>query len=82
MKQHSIQLVQGPPGTGKTTTITGIVAMILFKNSDACVHICAPSNAAVNEIVDRISKKGLQGNDSDLTDLVIRISSVSHKLPE
>lgn len=26
---HKILLVQGPPGTGKTTTICGMLAMIL-----------------------------------------------------
>ena len=29
MEKDKIYLVQGPPGTGKTTTITGVIAMIL-----------------------------------------------------
>jgi len=41
-------------GTGKTSTITGIVSMILTDNINAKIHICAPSNAAVDEIVDRL----------------------------
>jgi len=53
--------VQGPPGTGKTSTIIGIISMILYSNIDSKIHICAPSNTAVDEILSRIQAKGLIG---------------------
>eukprot|EP01130_Rhizamoeba_saxonica_P011682 TRINITY_DN4862_c0_g2_i1.p1 TRINITY_DN4862_c0_g2~~TRINITY_DN4862_c0_g2_i1.p1 ORF type:complete len:771 (-),score=139.68 TRINITY_DN4862_c0_g2_i1:30-2297(-) len=53
-------LIQGPPGTGKTTTITGIVSALLTEPHRK-ILICAPSNAAIDEIVIRLSK-GIYGN--------------------
>ena len=55
MKQNSFYLIQGPPGTGKTSTITGLIAMILSSDSCSKIHICAPSNGAVDEIVSKIN---------------------------
>lgn len=68
-----IALVQGPPGTGKTSTVLGMVAVLLHRkrstdnasavgnaaahissNSHARLLICAPSNAAVDEILSRL----------------------------
>lgn len=73
--------MQGPPGTGKTTTITGVIGMILAENPFARIHVCAPSNTAVDEIVDRIRAKNLLGNEREVTEIVLRISAMSHKLP-
>lgn len=47
-----ITLVQGPPGTGKTKTIVAMVKALL-KTTNTLV-ICAPSNAAVDELASRI----------------------------
>ena len=74
-------LIQGPPGTGKTRVIEAIVRLI-FSN-DPLVHtrrlmipvlreakrimVCAPSNAAVDEIIRRLT------NDQSLK--VVRIGS-------
>lgn len=61
-----LSLIQGPPGTGKTKTILGIVGAYFTSNdlvaqatnrpvSDTKkILICAPSNAAVDEIVLRL----------------------------
>ena len=60
MPSNDILLVQGPPGTGKTHTITGIVSMIMSSKNKK-ILICAPSNAAVDEIVTRIVTRGFVG---------------------
>ncbi|BAM41828.1 tRNA-splicing endonuclease [Theileria orientalis strain Shintoku] len=52
---EGISLIQGPPGTGKTTTIMGIVIHLGSENhSNRRILICAPSNAAIDEIVKRL----------------------------
>lgn len=60
-------LIQGPPGSGKTKTITAIVGAILsetLNSGGVCINettraakkllVCAPSNAAVDELVIRL----------------------------
>ena len=54
MPENDILLIQGPPGTGKTHTIAGIVSMVINAGASK-VHVCAPSNAAVDEILHRLS---------------------------
>ena len=59
---NPLTLIQGPPGTGKTRTIEGLLGAIFGRPSgDNPVNVrydrimlCAPSNAAVDEIVRRI----------------------------
>jgi len=66
MNTKDILLVQGPPGTGKTQTIAGIVAMLLCERAQATkIQICAPSNTAVDEILNRIRTQGLPGITND-----------------
>jgi superfamily I DNA and/or RNA helicase len=48
------------PGTGKTHTITGIISMLLSSDVKK-ILVCAPSNAAIDEIIARISVKGFIG---------------------
>ncbi|TGZ79287.1 hypothetical protein EX30DRAFT_115713 [Ascodesmis nigricans] len=68
-------LIQGPPGTGKTKTVIGIVGAMLTVHGQAIqvpgttqkkaapvtrkLLVCAPSNAAVDELVIRF-KKGVR----------------------
>ena len=54
-------LVQGPPGTGKTKCIVGITSVLLAdntsdisQNASKKLLICAPSNAAVDELLHRL----------------------------
>jgi superfamily I DNA and/or RNA helicase len=74
MVENSIMLIQGPPGTGKTKTIVGIIDSILktLENESvekAKILVCAPSNCAVDEIINRVlaadliftSKENLKG---------------------
>ncbi|KAI5963379.1 SEN1 [Candida theae] len=69
-QSEGFSLIQGPPGTGKTKTILGIVGYSLSQGSNekaietpsklpspsskGKILICAPSNAAVDELVLRL----------------------------
>ncbi|KAH9080551.1 SEN1 N terminal-domain-containing protein [Lactarius deliciosus] len=53
LRTDGFTLVQGPPGTGKTSTICGLVV-------PKKVLLCAPSNAAIDEIANRL-KEGVSG---------------------
>ncbi|XP_012270150.1 probable helicase senataxin [Orussus abietinus] len=60
-KEPKICLIQGPPGTGKSKVIINIITQALYgddrykngKNS-LKILVCAPSNAAIDEIVLRL----------------------------
>jgi senataxin len=60
MPENDILLIQGPPGTGKTHTIRGIISMLLSSGIKK-IMVCAPSNAAIDEIVSRVATKGFLG---------------------
>ena len=59
MKNNDILLIQGPPGTGKTHTIIGLVSLLLKNDNKSKIIICAPSNAAIDEICARLARKGI-----------------------
>lgn len=44
----------GPPGTGKTSTLAEAIVQIIRRNSSAKLLVCAPSNTAADEIVNRL----------------------------
>ena len=45
--------------------------------------MCAPSNTAIDEIVNRITKQGLEGVAEDkLTDLIMRVGASDYDFPE
>ncbi|KAK4698643.1 sorting nexin-41/42, partial [Phenoliferia sp. Uapishka_3] len=93
LQSNGFSLIQGPPGTGKTTTILALIAGFL-ERCDPRVHgahtthprilVCAPSNAAVDEIVTRL-KAGVRNQQGDLVRRrIVRIGNVdrisaSHK---
>lgn len=68
MDNDAFTLIQGPPGSGKTKTITALVGSLLTNTlskvavsignsrpaSSRKVLVCAPSNAAVDELVMRM----------------------------
>ncbi|CAH6718616.1 helicase Sen1p [[Candida] jaroonii] len=81
-------LIQGPPGTGKTKTILGILGYNLREEkADASeikivgeavkrenkILICAPSNAAVDELVLRIRGGILNSSGELVTPKVVRL---------
>ncbi|CAD6227488.1 GSCOCG00001175001-RA-CDS [Cotesia congregata] len=49
-----ICLIQGPPGTGKSTVIKNIIASVLSRKLTPRVLVCAPSNKAIDELVQRL----------------------------
>ncbi|XP_066585351.1 uncharacterized protein Setx [Prorops nasuta] len=62
-KQAKICLIQGPPGTGKSKVIVNTITQILYgenryktNSSTFRILVCAPSNAAIDEIVLRLLK--------------------------
>ena len=63
MKNNDILLIQGPPGTGKTHTILGLVSLLLKNDMRSKILICAPSNAAIDEISARLATKGILNSE-------------------
>ena len=65
--KFTITCIEGPPGTGKTTTICSLVSAVLAKplkserglKAKPRVLICAPSNAAVDEVMCRLKSEGV-----------------------
>jgi superfamily I DNA and/or RNA helicase len=53
--KHQVHLIHGPPGTGKTTTVCELIVQAVKKGEK--VLACAPSNIAVDNIVESIGKK-------------------------
>lgn len=52
-----VAIVHGPPGTGKTTTL--VKALNEICKTENTVLVCAPSNAAVDLLTERIAEAGL-----------------------
>ena len=52
-----VAFIHGPPGTGKTTTL--VQAIVHTVHDENQVLVCAPSNAAVDLLVDKLSEQGL-----------------------
>lgn len=57
LKTTDIAFIHGPPGTGKTTTLVEAINETVKIESQ--VLVCAPSNAAVDLLVEKLSDKGL-----------------------
>ncbi|KAF0992038.1 hypothetical protein HZS_6761 [Henneguya salminicola] len=57
--QKPLSLIQGPPGTGKTVTSATLVYHII-KQCGGQVLVSAPSNIAVDQLADKISRTGLK----------------------
>ncbi|XP_072386065.1 putative helicase mov-10-B.1 [Diabrotica undecimpunctata] len=54
--RNSPFIIFGPPGTGKTITVVESVYQIWKKYPNSRILICAPSNAATNEVAVRLRK--------------------------
>lgn len=57
LEAEDIAFIHGPPGTGKTTTLVHAIVQVVKEERQALV--CAPSNAAVDLLADKLSEKGL-----------------------
>lgn len=58
MEAMDVAFIHGPPGTGKTTTLVEAIRMTILEQKQ--VLVCAPSNAAVDLLADKLSEQGLQ----------------------
>ena len=54
---RDVGFIHGPPGTGKTTTLVQAIQHIV--KDEKQVLVCAPSNAAVDLLADKLSDQGL-----------------------
>ncbi|KAG8934463.1 DEAD-box type RNA helicase [Tulasnella sp. 417] len=84
-------LIQGPPGTGKTSTICGLAGEFLSRRSgaptplqpgkapttpiSAKLLICAPSNAAIDEVAKRLRDGIRDSQGRHLVPKVVRIGA-------
>lgn len=58
LDSRDVAFIHGPPGTGKTTTI--VEAIRFTVKAERQVLVCAPSNAAIDLLVDKLSQQGLK----------------------
>ena len=67
---RDVAIIHGPPGTGKTTTIVESILQVLKEEEQ--VLVCAPSNAAVDLLVEKLSDKQVEvlriGNPARVTE--------------
>ncbi len=57
LNANDVAFIHGPPGTGKTTTL--VEGIRLTVKEERQVLVCAPSNAAIDLLVDKLSLQGL-----------------------
>ena len=53
LASQDVSLIHGPPGTGKTTTVVELILQAV-KLQNAKILACAPSNIAVDNIIERL----------------------------
>ena len=58
LEAREVAVVHGPPGTGKTTTL--VEAIIETTRREPQVLVCAPSNAAVDWISEKLIERGVR----------------------
>ncbi|NWW24579.1 SMBP2 protein, partial [Falcunculus frontatus] len=56
LAQRELAIIHGPPGTGKTTTLVEVVLQAVRQGLK--VLCCAPSNVAVDNLVERLAGSG------------------------
>jgi len=71
LNANDYMVIHGPPGTGKTTTLVNCIKQLPF--DELPVLVCAPSNAAVDHLVTKLSEAGLN---------VLRIGNLSRMKDE
>lgn len=57
LEANDVAFIHGPPGTGKTTTIVQAIAATV--KAEAQVLVCAPSNAAIDLLAEKLGDEGL-----------------------
>ncbi|TLX72788.1 IGHMBP2 family helicase [Labilibacter sediminis] len=73
---NELAIVHGPPGTGKTTTLVESISYTL--KSEKQVLVCAPSNAAIDLLAEKLGEKDLIvvriGHPARVTDELLSIT--------
>ncbi|AHM62399.1 type III restriction enzyme, res subunit [Flammeovirgaceae bacterium 311] len=54
---EDVAIIHGPPGTGKTTTLVQVIKQVVQEENQ--VLVCAPSNAAVDLLADKLTEQDL-----------------------
>ena len=71
-----VAIIHGPPGTGKTTTLVGAIEFTLKMQSQ--VLVCAPGNAAVDLLAEKLDEKGVRlvriGHPARVTDKALSLT--------
>lgn len=57
LSANDVAIVHGPPGTGKTTTL--IHTMVQVLKTETQILVCAPSNAAVDLIAEKLGEENI-----------------------
>lgn len=57
LSANDVGIIHGPPGTGKTTTL--VECIIKTAHQERQVLVCAPSNAAIDLLVEKLSERNL-----------------------
>lgn len=57
-RARHVALLHGPPGTGKTTTVVEVIRQAVHRGER--VLACAPSNVAVDNLVERLGREGVR----------------------
>lgn len=55
---EDVAIIHGPPGTGKTTTVVELIKQIVERGEQ--VLACAPSNTAVDNLLERLVARGVR----------------------
>ena len=56
LSANDLAIIHGPPGTGKTTTVVELIVQAVERGQQ--VLACAPSNTAVDNLLERLVAKG------------------------
>ena len=58
LSSQDIAIIHGPPGTGKTTTVAEMIRRAVANGQK--ILACAPSNTGVDNLLDKLVRKGLR----------------------
>ncbi|XP_021935214.1 DNA-binding protein SMUBP-2-like [Zootermopsis nevadensis] len=76
LEMKNLAVIHGPPGTGKTTTLVEIILHMIQARSK--VLVCAPSNIAVDNLVERLANHNVKmvrlGHPGRVMDSITRYS--------
>lgn len=56
LSANDLAIIHGPPGTGKTTTVVEVIRQCVLRGER--ILACAPSNTAVDNLLERLLKTG------------------------